>query len=196
MARSKLRSRREVVERAGELARGVRTALVRLRNGGDDPRVVEAIWQAEGLGALLWALGLVELPPFDRPFDPEWLVATPLEPGSLRARAEIEHARETARLWHWRARTRALRDADAPELELPERWASFEQLVAVAAMRGYERGLLPPPLRGDFPAFGTGYRELSAAQHAEVLSIAYERHRALNWLCGAGGSWAETPTDT
>jgi Domain of unknown function (DUF4272) len=194
MARSKLRSRREVVEQAGELTRTVGAALVGLRDEPGDPRVVDAIWQAEGLGALLWALGLVELPPFDRPFDPEWLVATPLASGALRARAEIEHACETARLWHWRARTLALRGG--AELELPERWESFEQLVAVAAMRGYERGLLPAPLRGDFPAFGTGYRELSPAQHAELLSIAYERHRALNWLCGAGRSWAGTHTDT
>ena len=87
-----------------------------------------------------------------------------------------------------------MRDADA--LELPGSWDSFEQLVAVAAMRGYERGLLPSPLRGDFPAFGTGYRELSDAQRTEVVSIAYERHRALAWLVGAGRGWAETPTDT
>ena len=100
--------------------------------------------------------------------------------GNLRAKPEIEHALETARLWHWRTRTEALRAADA--LELPTSWDSLEQLVAVAAMRGYERGLLPSPLRGDFPAFGTGYRDLSPAQRAEVVSIAYERHRALEWL--------------
>jgi hypothetical protein len=194
MARSKLRSRREVVEQAGQLGKAARVALARLPADSAEARVVEAMWQAEGLGALLWALALVDLPPFDRPFDAEWLVATPLEPGSLRARAEIEHARETARLWHWRARTRVL--TSESELELPEPWTSSEQLVAVAAMRGYERGLLPAPLRGDFPAFDTGYRELSAKQHAEVLSIAYERHRAFNWLLGAGRTWAETPTDT
>jgi hypothetical protein len=194
MARSKLRSRREVVLRAGELGKAVRAALARLPDDGGDPKVIDAMWQAEGLGALLWALGLVELEPFDRLFDAEWLVATPLEPGSLRAPAEIEHARETARLWHWRARTAALKDD--PQLELPAQWASFEQLVAVAAMRGFERGVLPAPLRGDFPAFGTGYKELASEQQAEVLSIAYERHRALNWLLGDGESWADTPTDT
>ena len=63
-------------------------------------------------------------------------------------------------------------------------------------MRGHDRGLLPRPVRGDFPAFGTGYRELEPDQYAEALSIAYERHRALNWLCGYGKSWHETPTDT
>jgi hypothetical protein len=112
----------------------------------------------------------------------------------MRARAEIEHARETARLWHWRVRTDTLRVSD--ELAPPPDWASFEQLIAVAAMRGYERGLLPSPLRGDFPAFGTGYRDLAPAERVELASIAYERHRALCWLCGNGRSWTETPTAT
>jgi hypothetical protein len=194
VARTRVRSRREVIERTRALSQPLRTALALLPEAADDPAVIEAVWQAEGLGVLLWALGLVELEPFDRPFDPEWLLATPTAHGTMRARAEIEHARESARLWHWRVRTDALQAGEA--LQLPVSWDSFEQLIAVAAMRGYERGLLPSPLRGDFPAFGTGYRELSTAQRAELHAIAYERHRAFNWLCGAGRSWAETATPT
>jgi hypothetical protein len=194
VSRTKLRSRREVLERIRALSDPLRVALSMLPASKDDPVVIESVWQGEGLGTLLWSLGLVELEPYDRPFDPEWLLATPTAPGALRAKPEIEHALETARLWHWRTRTEALRAADA--LEVPTSWDSLEQLVAVAAMRGYERGFLPSPLRGDFPAFGTGYRDLSPAQSAEVISIAYERHRALEWLCGDGRSWAETPTDT
>lgn len=183
-----------MLERVRALSDPLRGALARLPEGKDEPAVIEAVWQGEGLGTLLWALGLVELEPYDRPFDPEWLLATPTAPGNLRAKPELEHALETARLWHWRARTEALRAADA--VELPASWDSFDQLVAVAAMRGYERGLLPSPLRGDFPAFGTGYRDLSVEQRTEIVSIAYERHRALAWLVGAGRGWAETPTDT
>ena len=183
-----------MLERVHTLSEPLRAALSSLPEGQEDPAVIEAVWQGEGLGVLLWSLGLVELEPYDRPFDAEWLLATPTAPGNLRAKPEIEHALETARLWHWRTRTEALRAADA--LELPGSWDSLEQLVAVAAMRGYERGLLPSPLRGDFPAFGTGYRDLSHEQRAEVISIAYERHRALEWLCGGGRSWTETPTDT
>jgi hypothetical protein len=193
MAR-KLRSRREVLERIRGLSDPLRTALRMLPGAAADPAVIETVWQAEGLGILLWSLGLVELEPFDRPFDPEWLLATPTAHGTLRARAEIEHACETARLWHWRVRTDLLREDG--ELELPGSWDSYEQLVAVAAMRGYERGVLPSPVRGDFAAFGTGYRELSPAQRAELVSIAYERHRALEWLLGSGRSWSGTPTDT
>jgi len=196
MARGRLRSRREVLERVGALGASLRGGLEQLPAAARDPAVVEALWQAEGLGTLLWAFELVTLPPFDRTFDPRALLAAAasLREARLRDATAIEHTREAARLWHWRARTSLLR-ADG-ELELPGGWQSFEQLIAVAALRGHERGLLPAPLRGDFPAFGTGYRGLSREQHAETLSIAYERHRALNWLCSRGGGWAETPTDT
>ena len=184
-----------MIERIRAISESLKIALGTLPGGEADPAVVDAVWQVEGLGMLFWALGLVELEPFDKHFDPEWLVATPTAHGTLRAQAEIEHAREAARLWHWRARTDTLAASEAG-LELPEQWASLEQLIAVAAMRGYERGLLPSPLRGDFAAFGTGYKELPPDQRAELLSIAYERHRALEWLCGAGKSWAETPPAT
>jgi hypothetical protein len=193
MARTKLRNRRDVLERIRSLSEPLDAALRMLPAEEHNPAVIEAVWQGEGLGMLLWALGLVELEPFDRPFDPEWLLATPTAHGTLRAKAEIEHAREGARLWHWRVRTDTLRD-DGGGVDLPPDWDSHEQLIAVAAMRGYERGLLPSPLRGDFPAFGTGYRELTPEQRAEVASIVYERHRALNWLCGVGRTWAATPT--
>jgi hypothetical protein len=183
-----------VNEQVRVLSERLKAALAHLPEGAGDPAVIEAVWQGEGLGMLLWSLGLVELEPFDRTFDAEWLLATPTAHGTLRAKAEIEHERETARLWHWRARTELLRAGDS--VELPPSWESFEQLIAVAAMRGYERGLLPSPLRGDFAAFDNGFRELTPAQRAEVLAIAWERHRALEWLCGEGKSWNETPTPT
>jgi hypothetical protein len=194
MARIKLRRRREVVERCESLGRLVGRALEQLAEGGEDPAIVEAVWQGEGLGMLLWAFSLVGLPPYDRPFDYERLLEVKGGDAQLRPIDEIEAARETARLWHWRARTSELQSR--AEGLLPARWQSFDQLVAATAMRGHERGLLPRPLRGDFPAFGTVYRQLNADQHAEALSIAWERHRALNWLCGLGADWDDVPTDT
>jgi len=190
----KLRSRREVLERCAALTAHVREALAQLPEGEDDPAVVDAVWQAEALGTLLWALGRLELPPYDRAFDHDRLLATALDGATLRNSDEVDLARRTAKLWHWRARTATLQ-ADG-SIELPERWRSFDQLVAATAVRGHERGLLPRPLRGDFPAFGTVYRELSEEERAEAESIAWERHRALNWLCGLGSSWDDVPTDT
>jgi hypothetical protein len=63
-------------------------------------------------------------------------------------------------------------------------------------MRGYEQGLLPAPMRGDFRAYGKVYRHLSREQHAEAHSVALERHHALNWLVGEGTSWDDVPLDT
>jgi len=189
-----MRSRREVNERVRDLSARVKAALARLPDSGTDPAVVDAVWQGEGLGTLLWSLGLAELEPFDRTFDAEWLLATPTAHGTLRAREEIEHALETARLWHWRARTELLLAGDA--VELPEDWESFEQLIAVAAMRGYERGLLPSPIRGDFAAGEHAFRDLTADGQIELTSIAWERHRALEWLMGAGRNWDDVPTPT
>ena len=191
---SKLRSRREVVDRCVALTAIVREALSQLPGGEGKATVHDGVWQAEGLGALLWTLGRTELPPYDVAFDVDKLLAVTLDGAALRPVDEIERARETARLWHWRARTAAL-EVDE-DVALPERWHSFDQLVAASAMRAHEQGFLPRPLRGDFPAFGTAYHELTDEQLDEALSIAWERHRALNWACGLGRTWDAVPTDT
>jgi Domain of unknown function (DUF4272) len=190
----KLRSQRTVVTRCHGLASELRAALARLPSNQGDPEVIDAIWRGEALGTLLWALTLVELPAYDTPFDYDALVAERIDNPRLRSEDEIEHARDAARLWHWRARTTML-EAEG-SVALPERWQSFDQLIAATAMHGFESGLLPAPLRGDFRAFDTVYRRLTSTQHAVTHSIALERHHALNWLCGLGSTWEDVPTDT
>jgi hypothetical protein len=192
MPRRKLRSQGEVVDRSLALGDELRAALAKLPS--DDPAVVDAVWRGEALGTLLWALQLLELPAYDEPFDPEEVAAVALDDADLRDAEEIELERDSARLWHWRARTTSLQAAGA--LELPERYATFDQLIAATAMRGYEQGVLPAPMRGDFRAFGKVYRHLTPEQHAEAHSIAVERHYALNWLCGEGETWDDVPLDT
>jgi hypothetical protein len=192
MARRKLRPQGEVIERCGALRDELRAALSRLPS--DDPAVVDAVWRGEALGALLWALQLLELPPYDEPFDPQTVSTAETAEGELRAAEDVELERDSARLWHWRARTTELQATGA--LELSERYASFDQLVAATAMRGYEQGLLPAPLRGDFHAYGKVYRHLSPEQHAEAYLLALERHHALNWLLGEGANWDDVPLDT
>lgn len=150
-------------------------------------------WNGEALGALLWSLGLVEMPAYDTPFMTEALTA-PLAAATLRSADEIESARQTARLWHWRARTADLTDAGAPQL--PEPFSSLDQAVAAVAVRGHERGLLPQPLRGDFKAGEKIYRHLDADERAVAHTIAAERHHALAWACGDGENWNDVPLDT
>jgi hypothetical protein len=192
MPRRKLRSQGEVVERSRALGDELRVALAKLPD--DDQAVVDAVWRGEALGTLLWALQLLELPAYDQPFDAEEVAAVELDDADLRGGDELELERDSARLWHWRARTTGLQAAGA--LELPERYATFDQLIAATAMRGFEQGVLPAPMRGDFRAYGKVYRHLSPEQHAEAHSIAVERHHALNWLCGAGETWDDVPLDT
>jgi hypothetical protein len=192
MPRRKLRSQTQVAERCRALQDEVRAALDRLPS--DDRDVVDAVWRGEALGTLLWALQLVELPPYDRAFDPHEVAGAQLDGARLRDEDELTAEQESARLWHWRARTTALQARG--EVAPPPRYASFDQLVAATAMRGYEQGLLPPPMRGDFRAYGKVYRHLSPEQHAEAHSIAVERHHALNWLVGEGTGWDDVPLDT
>lgn len=188
MARHRVRSQREVVAQARDLQSGVRDAL------SEQPQTADEAWLSEGAGTLLWALGLLELPPYDEPFGGEGVARAPLEDGRLRDDDELDLEADAARLWHWRARTALLQQGG--RTRLPERYASFDQLVAATAMRGFEQGLLPPPLRGDFRAFGKVYRHLSAEQLAEAHSIAAERHRALAWLCDDRTTWDDVPLDT
>jgi hypothetical protein len=194
MARRKLRSQAQVVERCRALQGDLRTALDGLPSEEPEPAVVDAVWRGEALGTLLWAVQLVELPPYDRAFDPQEVAAAELTGAELRDQEEIFLEQESARLWHWRARTTGLQAHG--EVAPPPRYASFDQLVAATAMRGYEQGLLPPPMRGDFRAYGKVYRHLSPEQLAEAHSIALERHHALNWLVGEGATWDAVPLDT
>ncbi len=198
MPRRKPRSEGDVVERVRALQGELQTALARLPEAAGDPAVVDAVWHGEALGTLLWALQLAELPAYDGPFDPDEVAGAPLENAALREGDEIELERETARLWHWRARTSELRGraGDDEPVELPERYTTFDQLIAATAMRAFEQGILPAPKRGDFGAYGKVYRHLSPEQHAEAESIAAERHHALNWLCGYGSSWDDVPLDS
>ncbi len=194
MARHRLRSQDEIVERCRGLREELRGALGRLPEAAGDAAVVDAVWRGEALGTLLWVLQLAELPPYDQPFDSEEIAGTELGGARLRDGEEIELERESARLWHWRARTTDLLQDGT--VELPQQYASFDQLVAAIAMRGYEEGLLPSPTRGDFGAYGTSYRHLTPAQHAEAHSLAAERHQALGWVTSPGAGWDDIGLDT
>lgn len=192
MARFRLRSRSHVVERCQALRSDVAAGLARLPSR--ESAVVDAVWRGEALGTLLWSLHLLELPPYDRPFDTDEVVRANASAGELRDPEELELERDAARLWHWRARTTDLQQSGS--LHLPARYSSVDQLIAATAMRGHDDGLLPVPIRGDFRAYGKVYRHLTPEEHAEAHSIAAERHHALNWLAGEGSSWDDVPLDT
>jgi hypothetical protein len=194
MARHKVRSQGKVVERCRVMRGDLENALGRVPDQPSDPAVVDAVWRGEALGTLLWSLQLAELPAYDHPFNPEAVAALDPAAGTMRDAEDIELERDSARLWLWRARTADLQASG--ELELPVRYATFDQLIAATAMRGYEQGILPSPMRGDFHAYGKVYRHLTPGQQLEAHSIAVERYHALNWLCGEGTTWNDVPLDT
>lgn len=168
--------------------------------------ILNASWRADSLGAILWALSLVDAMPG---YDAECSYAAEivmriglLHPvqgfvgrSSLRSADEIGRARNLAELWHWRSRTTQL-------LNEPTRLPSdcspnyLEGIIGQAAEMAHRRGDISAPIDGDFPAFGKPYRDLTANEYSMVTSIAMERHFALNWLSGYSDDWDNTPTDT
>ena len=163
-------------------------------------------WCVESLNVLAWALrARPTLPPYHRQISPKSLrhfasgdLRGFVASAKLRARREIEKARDLAEFWHWRSRTRELAQTGKPPFEPPvDGIESYDDIVRMAAVEAGKRGDFRP-IRQDFPAFGRAYRELTEDQWSDVRSITSERHRALNWLCGYAprNSWAQTPTDT
>lgn len=168
-------------------------------------QLIDASWLAESIVCLLWALQIVpELPSFDQEADQDAVKALPatsvkdlIKEARLRPHEEIKKQRAVAELWHWRARTRRLQEEGRLNGLLPGNY-TIEQIVDISASKGHEIGDLPTPIGSDFPALGKPYRDLSSEEFAMLTSIAQERHKALNWLCGLSpsGLWADTPTGT
>lgn len=165
---------------------------------------IDAGWLAESIACLLWALQIIpELPPYDQEASHELVKALPavfikelVERARLLSKQDIEKQRSLAELWHWRSRTRSLQESGRVD-GLPEGY-TFERIIAISAAKAAENGDIPEPIGSDFPALGKPYRDLSPDEFSSLTSIAQERHKALNWLCGRSpsGKWADTPTDT
>jgi hypothetical protein len=75
---------------------------------------------------------------------------------------------------------------------------TIEVLIGTASAKAALDGIIPTQTGDDFLAFGKAYRDLTKAEYLKATSIAMERHRAFNWLCGLapGNRWSETPTET
>lgn len=166
--------------------------------------LINVSWSIESIACFLWALGYIpELPPYDQQTESGISNRLPTEPAqplmkhaALRPYEMIQEQRAVAELWHWRSRTRKLQEAKH-EFKLPEGW-TIEKVIQVASTTAAADGVIPTTIGDDFPAWGKAYRDLTEEEYSHATSIAMERHRAFNWLCGhaPGNHWAETPTDT
>ena len=165
---------------------------------------IDAIWLPEPVLCLRWALThLEDLPSYDEQASEETMKGTPAETvrellngSQLRAAAEIDRQRDLAELWHWRCRTRQLIESG----KMPEKIAggiTIEEVIRETATRGGEEYKFTV-IGGDFAIFGQPFRDATEEEFSAVHSIARERHKAFNWLCGyaPGNCWSKTPTGT
>jgi hypothetical protein len=180
-------------------------------------RACEFLWQIEGAACIGWALRLLpRLWPMDEQFDGKLDTAAlgaperrPIATAALRPLEELEAAREQIKLWHWRARQFALEregfqwpppNATQEEVADLQRkgLATIDGLVRATTRCLREDGKLEEAIDDDFVARGKAYRHLTEAEASELLSIATERHKALNWLCGIArdNEWDAVPTET
>ena len=164
-------------------------------------------WQVESAVVLLWALGMLyDLPPYDTESDPKIIVKIPsdhdhtqqlITKAKLLQEVEIDNARDTAELWHWRSCTRELeKQGTTPPKK--SRFTTMDEIIRYSASKHSEEGRFPPLVDGDFPAFGKAYRNLTEKEWTIVRSISIERHRTFNWLCGYApkNRWDKTPIET
>jgi hypothetical protein len=167
---------------------------------------IDASWLAESIMCLLWAIGRrAQIPAYDQQVDPksDKLFQTGerarevIEMAKLRPQPEIDKQRDCAELWHWRCRTHRLLGEKKVPVTLPN-GTSMAEIIQLTAAKAAEEGVFTKPIESDFPAFGKPFREITADELIQITSIAQERHKALNWLCGQApeNRWSATPTDT
>jgi hypothetical protein len=170
---------------------------------------IDATWRLEAVAVLLWSLSMAEeMAPYDAMHKVELLKQIPPDLRSflngvrLRDESEIDQARETAELWHWRSRTRQLIERGDPfpvdESLKAAGLNCYDDIVRMAAKKAAEDKTIPECIGEDFPACDKAYRDLTEEEWPRVHSITSERHFALNWICGYApdNKWDETPTDT
>jgi hypothetical protein len=155
---------------------------------------IDAGWRCEGLVVLAWALGSHDLPAHDESVHPKevadvlgFLDAAPAALGMpiLRPPSDLQLCSNLLLALHWRLRefSRSRRPIDFAGLLQTARFGPLE----IDDLRLVE---------GDL---AIGYLPISAAPEAEFsrcLSIAMERHQAVNWLRGYADVYSEVPVDT
>ena len=179
-------------------------ALVKPVGAWDQSTFLNSTWRMESLAVILWSAGIVDnIPPYDiqannedilvliRPFVNLSAVKDVIK---MRQEEEIIKQRDIAELWHWRSRTTKL----IKEKLIP---ANFDEnklmeICKITSQKSFELGEIPKPINNDFPAFNKAYKDLADEEYHNCTSIAMERHFGLNWVCGYGNGWDDTPTGT
>jgi hypothetical protein len=163
--------------------------------------IAERFWRIESLKALLWALGYFEeMPTYSRVGNVEDAyskipvkadVAPFLNGAHLREEQELELERSRARFFNWRCRTELFRLQGRP----PARGDTYEAVVARALAGLAEDGIHVEHDGVDIVVDGGRFQELEGDLKGNMMSVCYERHLALEWVCGEG-DWDLARADT
>jgi hypothetical protein len=167
---------------------------------------LDASWRRECLMVLLWGLRIIEpMPASDRQLDivdlleSAWLLRETEKLRAsvqLRSAEQISKARDIAEFWFWRVRTTQLQNSPDSAVDPRLSKEKLEAIVAHAAETGERDGMFQL-IRGDFPAFGKAFRELTQDEWSLANSICRERLYGLNWLSDFDGlDWDHVETNT
>lgn len=159
--------------------------------GDDLDRCTDA---TDALAALLWVMSNIETLPSPADIDkqgadlgetPEpWDDVTQFHQAAvIREEDDVAREREIAELWFWRA-----------ALSVDGESRDQEDRQAIRAVANEARSAhLVETTKGDFAVGGAPFGGIEQAVKDEILAGTVARLRALNWVCGFGDSWADTP---
>ncbi len=160
-----------------------------------DKSTIDASWRSEGMVVLGWALGVLELPPYDEACEPsdsanflgflQERTSTPLADPRLRPAANIEHWTDAYLTLHWRLRQYSLH----PEVI---DFSSYVESCTWGPLTLAELQLTD----GDLSIAGDRLDRVSEPVFRRTLSITQERHQAFNWLLGEEPIYSQVTADT
>lgn len=157
--------------------------------------VIDASWRAEGLAVLAWALGKRPLPDYETQSSGPAIAdalgfmkareQTVLNQPRLRSFQKIQELSDQIFTLHWRLRQFSIEPGPLDFQELAKT-ASFGPL-SLDGLRLSEK---------DLAIHGVPISRSTEQQWRTVMSIAQERHQAVNWLEGYEALYSEVGTDT
>lgn len=158
----------------------------------DRTTVINTTWRLEGLGVLAWALNLVEQAPYDEQVDTAQLLDTLyqaadslLKSPSVREEEEIDEYGEQIFALHWRLVEFTLNSEVMDFTEIIQQpWFGLTDLTAFHL------------INGDLAIGGQRIDKAPAKAFSQTMSIARERHQAINWLLGHNPIYSEIDTST
>src|SRR5262249_12519119 len=155
--------------------------------------MVNALWRAEGMLVLAWALGRSELGRYDESCDGGEIASrlgflsersqTVLANPTLRAAAEMRRWRDTYLTIHWRLRRYSIDHAppDFPSVVSSFNWGP----LSLADLDLTD---------GDLAICGRRIDRASEDDRERTRSIAMERQKAFNWLLGSDPVYSAVST--